>query len=309
MYLLLPLIIVSVTALGSVVWALLGLPELLTITYGMAELCQSLLVRCAEYSSVLKVAFLWAGFAVMAAGLLWGLSRGTLNLIKARRAVKDLPASRRGGKVVLIKDSSGAAFTHGFLNPRIYISTGLLASLDSDEKKAVFLHELHHRRRLDPLRFFLLNLLKDTFFYLPAAGYLAGRMIARGEHEADKAASIGRPLSLASALVKAASFGSAVRMPASITGGGRVSERVTRLIEGSAFRFAPPSIKTVAVSVAAAALLSLSLALPLGASQKIAVECSTGHCAMHANRLGEECRTHCATAEHRRHQHRQHHQG
>lgn len=301
MALLLPLLIISAVALGAAARAALGLPALIGVTYGMAEFCQSLLVRCVEYSAILKVVLLWTGSMTLAAGLLYGLTNGAVNIIRTRKSVKGMPVADLGRPVVLIKDSAMAAFTHGFLRPRIYISTGLLASLDGDEKRAVFLHELHHRRRLDPLRFFLLNLLKDSFFYIPAIKYLAAYAVARGEHEADDAGASAGPLNLASAIVKVAGFNRAVNMPASITGGGSVGLRVARLVEGASFRFTPPPVKTIAASVLVTVLLSVSLALPLKAASAMAAECSTDHCAMHLDRLGSECKTHCATDSHRRH--------
>ncbi len=311
MALIFPLLMISIAAMGALAWAVPGLPALLSLTYGITEFCQSLLVRCVEYSAILKVAFLWAGFLTLFAGLLYGLTRGGVNLFKTLRAVKRLPIAGRGASVVLIKDGSKTAFTHGFLNPRIYISTGLLASLERDEKKAVFLHELHHKRRLDPLRFFLLNILKDSFFYIPAVKYLASFAIAKGEHEADWAGAGAGPLSLASALVKVASFNKGVnmKMHASITGGdavtgsGSMTARVERLIEGTEFKHTPPSVKTVTVSVLVTFLLSLSLMLPLLTSSTAAAECSTDHCVMHMDRLGNDCRNHCETASHRTHTH------
>lgn len=295
------LIVVSTAAAGTLAWAALGLPALLSLTYGVTEFCQSLLVRCVEYSSILKIAFLWAGFLTLSAGLVYGLARGGVNLFRTLRAVKRLPLARSDGSVVLIRNASRAAFTHGFLNPRIYISTGLLESLEGAEKKAVFLHELHHRRRRDPLKFFLLNLLKDSFFYIPAVRHLAATAIARGEHEADRAGACAGPLCLASALVKVASFNraAAVNMQASITGGaGSVKARVERLIEGTGFKYSPPPARTVAVSVLAALLLSTSLMLPLLGSSSAAAECTTDHCAMHLDKLGNDCKTHCGATSH-----------
>lgn len=302
MALIFPLLIISMTAAGTLLWAALGLPALLSLTYGVTEFCQSLLVRCVEYSSIIKIAFLWAGFLTLSLGLVYGLTRGGVNLLKTLLAVKRLPVARGKGSVVLIRDASRAAFTHGFLNPRIYISTGLLESLEGAEKKAVFLHELHHRRRRDPLKFFLLNLLKDSFFYIPAVRHIAAAAIARGEHEADRAGACAGPLCLASALVKVASFNraAAMSMQASITGGaaGSMTSRVERLVEGKGFRHSPPSAGTVALSVFAALLLFASLMLPLLTSSNAAAECTTDHCAMHSDRLGDDCKTHCHTASH-----------
>ncbi len=308
--LLLPLLVVSLAALGALAWAFSGLPALLTVTYGLMDFCQSLLVRCVEYSAILKVVFVWAGFLTLFTGLLYGLGTSGVNLLRSLRAVKKLPLSPRSSSVVLIRDGSGTAFTHGLLNPRIYISTGLIGSLDKGELKAVLLHELHHRKRRDPLRFFLLNLLKDSFFYIPAVRHLAQSAIARGEHEADEAGAVAGPLSLASALVKVASFNRAasISMQASITGGGpgagSMTARVERLVEGSGFTHPGPSLKSMAASVVTAVLLSVSLLLPLFGSQ--AAACTTEHCALHSKMLGKDCRTHCETSSHGTHSHHHH---
>jgi hypothetical protein len=114
MALIFPLLIISIVALGTRAWAALGLPALLSLTYGITEFCQSLLVRCVEYSAILKVGFLWAGVMTLFAGLLYGLTRGGVNLFKTLRAVKRLPLTDRGTSVVLIRDGSKMAFTTVF---------------------------------------------------------------------------------------------------------------------------------------------------------------------------------------------------
>jgi len=309
MALIFPLILISMAVLGALAWAALGLPALLALTYGLTDFCQSLLVRCVEYSSILEVAFLWAGFLTLCSGLVYGMGRAATNLVRTARAVKKLPLTGRGRSVVLIRDGSRTAFTHGFLNPRVYLSTGLLDSLEREEKQAVFLHELHHRRRRDPLRFFLFNLLKDSFFYIPALRHMVGSAIARGEHEADRAGAEAGPLSLASALVKVASFNRASHagMLASITGGGgaknprSMTARVERLVEGTDFRHAHIPARQVAASIMVALVLSVSLALPVLSSSEVNAECTTDHCAVHSDKLGQECKTHCELSSHGKH--------
>ena len=98
-------------------------------------------------------------------------------------------------------------------------------------------------------------------------------------------------------------------MQASITGGstgaGSMTARVERLVEGYGFTHPGPSFKSVAASVAAAVLLTLSLTLPLF-GPSAAVACTTDHCALHSDRLGKDCRTHCETSSHAPHTHHHH---
>lgn len=295
----LPIITVLGLASGALAWLYFGLPGLLTLTYGITDFCQSIFVRCVESFSLIKIAFLWAGIFTLASGGIYGIIKAATGILKAHGAIKRLPLFDNGGTVVLIRDDkSKAAFTHGLLNPRIYISTGLIKSLDKKELRVVFLHELHHKRHFDPLMFFLLTLLKDTFFYLPLVKDFIRILKIKRELLADDSAisKNSEGLSLAAALVKVASFNNVLYVPASFTGseGGIIISRVKRIIEGSEIRFAPPSFKATALSLAAAAFLTVSLAMPLAAAPK-AEECTTEHCAVHIDKLGASCKAHCKT--------------
>lgn len=293
-------------ALGMLLWIAYGLPGLLHLTRHIIDFCQSFLVRCVEYYDILKLVILWSGIALLAGGLAYGIARAAISLIKARRVLKKLPLADRGLSVVLINDlKSRIAFTHGLVRPRIYISMGLLNSLDRGEIKSVFLHELHHKRRLDPLRFFLLNFIRDSFFYIPAIGHLVVHLHVKKEHEADDAAasSMREPLSLASALIKVAAFNREMAAaPAAFTGvggSGSVTGRVRRLVEGSDEKHVFPSARTFAISVLTASFLALSLAWPLYAAFPGAEECSTSHCTGHQDKLGADCKVHCKSSQHK----------
>jgi len=109
------------------------------------------------------------------------------------------------------------AFCAGLLRPRIYLSTGLLNTLDDRELQAVLLHEDHHRRHRDPLRTLLVDGLGLTLFFLPIAGELRSLFIVSAELEADRYAAhrAGRP-SLAGALYKLLSHPLAARFPQTV---------------------------------------------------------------------------------------------
>ena len=301
----LPLLIISGIMSGALLGMAYGFPGLVHLTYHVMDFCQSIFVQCIAYSNVIKLVFLWLGAAILATGFLHGIIKGIAGIIKTGRAIKRLPLSRRCGPVVLIRDNcSRAAFTHGLLSPVIYMSTGLLKDLDRDEVKAVFLHELHHKRRLDPLRFFILTLLKDMFFYIPLIKYLVAYIRFKKEHEADDAARFytNEPLSLAGALLKVAAFQRDMAMMlAAITGGvegGAVAARIRRLVEGKDARFKLPTVKTVTVSLFITVFLALSLTLPLSAGFPDQKECTKKQCAMHSKKAVE---THCKLTTMHRH--------
>lgn len=283
-------------ASGALLWGVYGLPGLLSLTAELTAFCQSVFVRCLESIALIKLAFLWTGALLLACGIIHSLVKNICSAYRANREIKKLPL-RNGSSVILIKDKeTKTAFTHGLLRPRIYISEGLINSLERDEFRAVFMHELHHKRRYDPLRFFILNMLKDAFFYIPIAKHVTGYIKASREHEADRAAKGKEPLVLASALVKVASFNNTAFIPSpSIHGennGGGLTHRVKLLIEGGRLEYKFPSLKVTSMSFLTTAFLALSLWLPLSAGQ-IGNPCSKEHCEEHIDKLGNDCKSHC----------------
>lgn len=305
---LLPLLIILALSSGAALWIIYAFPKTLANTFGLFAFCQSLFIKCAEYISFIKLLALWCGALLVFTGLAYALLRAAASIIKARQAIKRLPVKDNGGRVVLINDNAlNAAFTYGLVFPRIYISKGLLENLDREEMMGVFLHELHHKKRFDPLRFFILNFLKDVFFYIPMAGYFIGRIRIKKELEADDAvvAVMKEPVSLAGALLKAASFGAAACNPAAthLTGGkdhsangGAVEARIKRLIEGVQIRFAAPRPAPVAASLLAAGFVAIAFSLSFNSG--IRRECTPKHCAIHINKLGDDCKTHCELSRH-----------
>lgn len=111
--------------------------------------------------------------------------RATRRFERQLRVVGRLPADPR---VRLVEDAAPQAFCAGLLRPRIYLSAGAVALLSDSERAAVLAHELHHARRLDPLRLLLARALGDGLFPVPAVGRLAQRYVALAELAADEAA-------------------------------------------------------------------------------------------------------------------------
>ncbi len=135
-----------------------------------------------------SVASLALGSLTMAVLLLG--ARSTIRQVRAsRRIVRGL--HRRGsgpGGSVLFEHDQPQAYCAGLLRPRIYLSTGAVALLDEAELDAVLAHEAHHARARDPLRVFVVRVLSDALFFLPATRRLGERYAALAELAADSAA-------------------------------------------------------------------------------------------------------------------------
>lgn len=290
----LPALILAFIA-ALLAWAAYAFPGIVSLSQNALEACQSLLVRCLEFSSIIKLVLIWSGAALLFSGLAYASLRALMNFIKAKRALSSLPVKYCGSIYLIQDETSKTAFTFGYLRPRIYLSTGLLKGLDKKELRAVFMHELRHKRNHDPLRFLVYGFINDAFFYIPAIKYLAGFARLRKEHEADDAASrkLGGPLFVASAMIKvarqSASYGAAMA-----AGKEEVSGRVKRLIEGREQRLMIP-FKAAALSVLFASTLVFSLSMPLFA--KGGHECTIKTCELHVDKVAG-CRTHCEKHSH-----------
>lgn len=287
----LPAVLISAILLFAA-WAAYAFPGIISLTTSALEACQSLFVRCLEFASLSKLFFIWSGLTLIAAGLVYATSRAAINIFKEKKAVARLPLKKKGGIALLMDDRLKAAFTCGFLRPRIYISTGLLKSLEKDELRAVFLHELKHKKGFDPLRFLVYGFAKDLFFYIPAIKYLAGFARLKKEHEADDEASLklGAPLSVASAMIKVARCGH-VYGAAMAGEKEEVAGRVRRLIEGREVSLRVP-LRAVVLSIVFSAALLFALSMPIYANGTH--ECTMERCEIHVNMV-KDCKTHCTT--------------
>lgn len=284
----------------------MGAPVLIRLNQALMHFCHGLFERCSEYKGAVALGALWLGMAIVSGGLVYGLVRNLSAIIKARRAIAGLPAVDNGGSIVLIKDPViRSAFTWGFMRPRIFFSTGLISSLTTEELRAVCLHETAHRRNADPLRFFFLRVIEDSFFYIPLIGHAAASLRSRSEFEADDYAAhrVGG-LVTASALVKVSAFNArTVPAHASFAGTGAPVSRIERLLNGETTR-RRPSRRTLSLSLVMAAVLAFAVIMPLAASGSPANACSTAHCSVHehghhhVDNRSAECKTHCKRSSH-----------
>jgi Zn-dependent protease with chaperone function len=70
-------------------------------------------------------------------------------------------------EILVVRDKAFVGLNIGLWRPRIVISTAALAQCSAEEVKGILLHELHHCRKRDNLRLFILTLMAESFFYLP----------------------------------------------------------------------------------------------------------------------------------------------
>lgn len=134
------------------------------------------------------------------------------------------------------------ALACGLRRSVVLLSTWMLEHLDREELEAVLAHEVAHVARRDSLAVWLALILRDACWYLPTV-WAAYRQL---QHEKELAcdelavALTGRPLALASALVKAwqPTLGGprGVVAPALVGGGDAIEDRVARLLTGSGWR-------------------------------------------------------------------------
>ena len=166
----------------------------------------ALIEACASFVlpdlGVVSVLSLMLG-SLAAAVFVLGVRSAVRQVLASRRIIRAL--SRRGqgpAGAVLFAHDKPQAFCAGLLRPRVYLSTGATSALTADELDAVLAHEAHHARVRDPLRVFVVRVVGDALFFLPASRKLAERYAALAEMAADSAAvRTGGAQPLASALL------------------------------------------------------------------------------------------------------------
>lgn len=89
-------------------------------------------------------------------------------------------------KINIVKDDNKFSFCYGLFHPRICLSTGLLRSLNTDELRAVLLHESYHVKNHDPLKIILGKTASIMFFFIPVLKDFQNFYVFSKEIAADK---------------------------------------------------------------------------------------------------------------------------
>lgn len=110
----------------------------------------------------------------------------------------------------VVRDEAAPAMRcEGFIRPAVVVSSGTLALLDTEERDGALAHELAHLARRDLAAGWLLMLVRTVHVFNPALQILARSAVHEAEGAADRhaARATGRPVALASALLKLAKAG------------------------------------------------------------------------------------------------------
>lgn len=179
--------------------------------------------------------------------------RGYRRFLRALEVVGERDVGRT--RVLLTGSWAPEAFCAGLARPRIYLSRAALEQLTEAELGAVIAHEVHHAQRRDPLRIFVVRMLADALFFLPALRRLRERYEELAEIAADEAAvaAVGDPSPLAAALLRFGEHGT----PGVV---GIAPERVDHLL-GSAPRWRLPMALLGGALITIAVLMALVVAV------------------------------------------------
>ncbi len=164
----------------------------------------------------------WSAAAIMASALAFSLTQRIVASILVRRYPKakdpalislaNRVATRLGMRCPTLRvyeSTHPVILSGGIMGADRYIllSSWIASSLDEEEKEAVLAHELAHIRRRDDLTVWVAQIMRNVTFYLPALWVIWQKLKLHIEVASDELAIkvTGRPLALASALLKAGS--------------------------------------------------------------------------------------------------------
>jgi Zn-dependent protease with chaperone function len=171
--------------------------------------------------------------ALLAAALAW-LGRAARELVTASRACRGLAVG--AGRLVVLPDPRPAAYTVPAGAGRVVVSTGMLALLRGDERRALLAHERAHLRHHHALYLAIVRLAAAAN---PLLRPLVRQVRLQAELWADQvaAAETGDPAAVARALARAslaASRSEPVPAIALAIGQSEAGARVTALLRGPA---------------------------------------------------------------------------
>lgn len=111
---------------------------------------------------------------------------------------------RHNRDIIIIEHEHSLAFTMGFKNPNIILSSGLISMLEDHELEAVVEHETFHKKNNDSLKIFILQLISQALWFIPVTKWCYQNYKIISEVLADEYAiqKMGSEISLGSALLK-----------------------------------------------------------------------------------------------------------
>ena len=220
-----------------------------------------------------------ASYAFLVA-ILVGLGVGARTLVRQHRQTRALVsaflAARLGdgplddavardglaGRVDVVELAAPVAFCHGYVRPRVVISTGTVALLAPRELEALLLHEREHLRQWDPLKVAVGRLLSTALRFAPIVPALYRRYMTEKELLADRAVvrAQGTSALLAAALVKVLGAGGAPSPALAVGVGGALDDRIAALLDEPLGTRLGPGRRTLLTSTVVGLLLALPIA-------------------------------------------------
>jgi len=178
-----------------------------------------------------------------------------------------------GGRVDVVRDQRPFSFCYWFLRPRICLATGLVDRLDTDELRAVLLHERYHLRHRDPLRLVIARYFAAGLYVVPVVEELVEHYSVQKEIAADQDAvrTVGGVRALASALYKVLPDADEVSLGLLVPVGAlSVTEaRIDQLVDG---RAAPLVLSRGAIALSGGALVAAMILALSQASLPVALD-------------------------------------
>lgn len=140
-----------------------------------------------------------------------------------------------GKNIIVVKSNQALAFTKGYINPSIVLSTGLIQMLDEDELKAVIEHETFHKNNHDPLKIFMLELISQSLWFIPLTKWCHQNYAIISEILADEYAvrKMGSELEVSKALLKLIKYHHSMKSSPALVhfSGGSINFRLQQLVE------------------------------------------------------------------------------
>lgn len=228
-----------------------------------------------------------AGYAGWDRWRAWSRLRAALTPLEASQPDAGSPiwraamAERIDPRLIKVVDGlPNPAFTAGMISPRIYVATDLSSRLSENELACVLSHEAAHVARRDPLRLSIYRFLGRVLFWIPALRRLADDMGDEAEILADDRAAAGRPLVLASAILKLAASpaGRVMNGAVAFAGPDLLDRRIRRLAGEEAVVVSHVTRRSVAGAALALIVVLFSGAVAGGPSEHVVGAGSTPHC-------------------------------
>ena len=190
---------------------------------------------------------IWMSIAAMVVGIIFATIRVIAHLYKTQKFLSQLSIVNSlplGLSVnfstnrihVFRNDTICWAFSARVFLPRIYLSTGLIQLMTTEEIQAVLRHEVYHCRQFDTLKNLIINFLSDSMFFLPVFRNLKRNFQVSSEKAADRFAILcgSSSLELSKALIKLFRIRNQVQKSISVAiNQGDLTDRIETLISNN----------------------------------------------------------------------------